>query len=383
MPKKVKPGVNDLKTLYPDIAADWDYEKNGSLTPDMVMPGSSIRVWWKCSNKSCNHSWYIPVGDRVRSKGCPKCIAKKAAPGKDLMSVDPLLCEEWDYELNGDLTPDMVSYGSKEKVYWKCKTCGNSWKAAIYNRAGSHKSGCPECRKEKQTSFPEQTILYYIKQANLGGISRFTSKWFAKEQKNSTPELDIYIPTLAVGIEYDGQRFHNDAERDCKKIELCQRYGVTLFRIRESECPSISKEAFVKSVKARNESDLESAIRWIIDSINSLFSLTLSIDVNIERDRQAIYSQMSLVKKENSLAEVNPSLAEEWDYEMNKDLTPDMFLPKSGKHVWWKCPDCGDSYKAKVCSRSYGHAHSTCSHRKGSQLYWNTKKSSAENPIAM
>ena len=34
------PGVNDLATVNPKLAAEWDDEKNGSLKPSMVMPGS-------------------------------------------------------------------------------------------------------------------------------------------------------------------------------------------------------------------------------------------------------------------------------------------------------------------------------------------------------
>lgn len=32
-------GSNDLATLMPDIAAQWDYDKNGSLRPCDVLPG--------------------------------------------------------------------------------------------------------------------------------------------------------------------------------------------------------------------------------------------------------------------------------------------------------------------------------------------------------
>ena len=33
---KLVVGKNDLETLYPDIAREWDYEKNGDLTPGKV-----------------------------------------------------------------------------------------------------------------------------------------------------------------------------------------------------------------------------------------------------------------------------------------------------------------------------------------------------------
>ena len=41
-------GFNDLQTKYPDIAKQWDYEKNYPLLPTQANPGSSKKVWWIC-----------------------------------------------------------------------------------------------------------------------------------------------------------------------------------------------------------------------------------------------------------------------------------------------------------------------------------------------
>lgn len=42
--RKVLPGFNDLETLYPDVAAQWDREKNGPLSPRDVSTGSKILI---------------------------------------------------------------------------------------------------------------------------------------------------------------------------------------------------------------------------------------------------------------------------------------------------------------------------------------------------
>ena len=39
----------------------------------------------------------------------------------------PELAMEWDYEKNGVLTPENVSYGSNKKVWWICPKCGQSY----------------------------------------------------------------------------------------------------------------------------------------------------------------------------------------------------------------------------------------------------------------
>ena len=38
-------GVNDLQTVNPTLAKDWNYEKNSGLTPTNVMPKSNKKVY--------------------------------------------------------------------------------------------------------------------------------------------------------------------------------------------------------------------------------------------------------------------------------------------------------------------------------------------------
>ena len=71
-----KNGVNDLKTKYPDLAKEWDYEKNYPLVPEDFLPGSGKTVWWKCS--ICGHQWQTEVRQRVKGFGkCPHCAKKQ------------------------------------------------------------------------------------------------------------------------------------------------------------------------------------------------------------------------------------------------------------------------------------------------------------------
>ena len=75
MSKLIK-GVNDLGTLKPELAMEWDTEKNAGRNPEDVMPGSGIRAWWKCSE---GHSWDAIINTRaVRGCGCPYCEGRKA-----------------------------------------------------------------------------------------------------------------------------------------------------------------------------------------------------------------------------------------------------------------------------------------------------------------
>lgn len=54
------------------------------------------------------------------------------------------MAAQWDSELNGELTPQMVTAGSHKRVWWRCAE-GHVWQALIYSRTGRQKSGCPIC----------------------------------------------------------------------------------------------------------------------------------------------------------------------------------------------------------------------------------------------
>lgn len=62
-------GETDLATCRPDLAAEWDYEKNTPLLPTQVTVGSGKAVWWKCPH---GHSWKAFILNRTRrGDGCP------------------------------------------------------------------------------------------------------------------------------------------------------------------------------------------------------------------------------------------------------------------------------------------------------------------------
>jgi very-short-patch-repair endonuclease len=65
--------TNSLAALFPHLKNEWDYSHNNKLTPEMVMPGSSKRVWWICKNNS-SHKWRTPIKKRTYEKSqCPWC----------------------------------------------------------------------------------------------------------------------------------------------------------------------------------------------------------------------------------------------------------------------------------------------------------------------
>lgn len=150
--RKVLAGFNDLETLYPDIAKEWDHEKN-KLKPSEVTAMSGGKVWWICVH---GHSYEKIISNRTgQGQGCPICRALAGEKGSmlipgvnDLATTHPEIAAEWNDERNGDLKPNDVKAGSRKVVWWKCKY-GHEWQTPVSRRTGKRKIGCLECGSKK------------------------------------------------------------------------------------------------------------------------------------------------------------------------------------------------------------------------------------------
>ena len=238
--RKALAGFNDLATVFPSIAKQWDSEKN-TLLPHQVLPGSNKHVWWVCD---MGHNWKATVISRTNGSGCPYCSGKSVLSGfNDLATVSPSIAAQWDSEKNGDFPPSQVTSGSGAKVWWICEN-GHSWKAVVADRK---RFGCPHCcnKVSKQETelaeyvgsmLSDETTMVTSNRSLLGGL-----------------ELDIYIPDLDIAIEYNGLYWHAESQGKDKnyhynKWKMCADQGIQLITIWEDEWRD--KQEVVKSMLA-------------------------------------------------------------------------------------------------------------------------------------
>lgn len=283
--KKVLPGENDLETFClknnkQQLLDEWNYKKN-KMRPSEYVSGSQKKVWWKCDN---DHEWEATIHNRIKEKsGCPYCAGKKVSQGKNDLETYCIkynrqdLLQEWDYSMN-NLCPNNYTKASKKVVNWKCEK-GHSWSASISNRY-LHKSGCPYCKKILQTSFPEQAVFYYVKQYFPDAKNRCKEQGF---------EIDIFIPSINVGIEYDGKRWHkNIYNKDILKGEKCKQSGILLVRIRETGLPEIDNCLSIKR-KGWNNKSLENCIKELF-AVLKIPDAKINIDADENEIKQSLKS---------------------------------------------------------------------------------------------
>jgi transposase-like protein len=140
-----RPRANSLAVQSPALAAEWDEGKNGSLTPNHVTVSSGQKAWWRCP--VCNHSWRAQIASRSGGHGCPECgkassLKNRNRPGDSLAEKYPDVAAEWHPTRNGEKTPEDISGGSHQKVWWRCTHCGDEWEAVVRSRTGRG-AACP------------------------------------------------------------------------------------------------------------------------------------------------------------------------------------------------------------------------------------------------
>lgn len=129
------------------LLQEWHHAKNHPLTPDMFSKGSHKKVWWICS---LGHEWKAAIYSRTNKNGCncPYCAGQKVIPGwNDLQTLYPEIAKEWDFEKNGDITPNQIRPQTNKHYWWICSKCNYSWQANSSHRI--RKRGCPQCGRAR------------------------------------------------------------------------------------------------------------------------------------------------------------------------------------------------------------------------------------------
>ena len=238
--------ANSLLSLRPDLASEWDFEKNGKLTPSEITCGSAKKIWWKCLENK-NHSWQVAVFNRNDGYGCPYCAGQLPSDDYNLLKINPNVCKEWDYNKNinnpSDYTPN-----SGKKVWWKCNICNKSWFATISHRTSKDGRGCPHCNLSKGEiailNFLDKNIINYTQQKIFEGL-------LGVMRKNLS--YDFYLPGYNLLIEYQGEfhdgkaklqtpsEFKKQKEHDKRKREYAKNNNINLLEIWYWDIDNIEK----------------------------------------------------------------------------------------------------------------------------------------------
>lgn len=176
--------------------------------------------------------WQTPA-NHLRGSGCPKCKAKKS---KESQIKDTSWFIDKAKIVHGDKYDySKVNYiGAVNKVSIVCPKHGEFKQQAESHLQGS---GCPLCNSKKEQNKIYNLIVNSFPKLQV--IQEYSPSWLGRQR------IDIAIPTINIGIEYDGRQhfvpverfggeieFQKTTKRDELKNQLCDTNNFKLFRLR-------------------------------------------------------------------------------------------------------------------------------------------------------
>lgn len=162
----------------------------------------------------------------VQGCGCLECAGVKKLTTKEFIEKSQKVHgEKYEYSL--------VNYvNAHSKVNIICPVHG-----VFQQIPSSHwylQQGCPICALSKQTSRGEKEVCAYIKSIYSGEVLENDKTQIGRM------ELDIFLPELRIGIEYNGSHWHKLKEErqpgcHAEKERRCKEANILLINVEERD----------------------------------------------------------------------------------------------------------------------------------------------------
>lgn len=135
----------------------------------------------------------------------------------------------------------MVKDLGHRKVLVKCDKCGRESIRMTYNM---RRSPCKYCNPRSKA---ENTLFFWVKEICPDAIHD------CKKALGNGQELDIYVPSAKVAIEYDGDFWHSHKHLQDKnyhrdKSLLCREKGIRLIHVWEHDWMDLQKRAVIENI---------------------------------------------------------------------------------------------------------------------------------------
>lgn len=344
---KVIEGFNDLRSLFPEIAAEWHPAKNENVVPSQVSLKSSKRVWWLCPRQ---HPYQTPVHYRTGKDqtGCPYCSGRLAIPGEtDLVTLRPMLARFWDFKKNHDTDPRTVASQSGKRFWWVCPEGPDH----IWNQApGLNRLGrCPFCSGRRRSvtnnleaTHPDLAREFVIELNTALDLSKL-SKGSSERVWWRCPDGDDHIfaarvdhrASSSVGCPHCRKTRLSDINRPEPRFlaatypELAENWLPELNSGQRFETVFLSKNLYVwRCTEVRTHYWRASFLRAAEEGCPKCAGRFTHFSA------ATIYEHLPF---ELSIKNHAPDLAGEWVFEMNGENTPVNTAHNDSRKFWWAC----------------------------------------------
>ncbi len=333
-----------LNVARPDLAAQWDHDKNDGYGPEDFSHGSNVKVWWCCSvNKQ--HTWQANISNRTGEQGanCPHCYFESY--GLDLREY-PQVLKFFDKSKNQDIDPFKIPIGTK--IWWHCKKgIKHKW-YSLFNIAVVD-AFCPFCRGRKAA--PDNNITNFKKLAR----EFHPTKNGCLDPKTVVPgSKQLIWWKCPKGDDHVFQMRPRDRSVRGSNCPYCCRLKFSKTFSLLAEFPEIAKQWHKTKNGKLKPNEISSASKqsaWWKCPKGKDHEWETTIASRTYRGNGCPHCINRALSVTNNLATQFPEIAQEFDLKKNAPVTPDQVIASTVDEYWWLCAR-GHSWKRPVYLRT-------------------------------
>ena len=335
----------NLEAVFPEVAAQWDYIRNGSRTPRNTLPHSHAKAYWTCSFNPA-HQWQDRISNRtILLRDCPEC-AKQFHISYSAMVLYYYLrksqikcsCEKQAGRYFIDIAVDYLP-GEDRPI------------ALELDGYYTHNSDAAEAREIRKDSYLTEKgyRVIRIKESAVSSVRRSGDAIIYPHDPNGTysalDDVVAYVIMYLSGIQI--QPDHKHDHWDIRRLYYHEQKLRSL-AVNKPDLASQWSPANKASADAITMGNQEKWL-WICPKCKKEYAATIHNRV-IMNSGCPLCSRKTATA-ESCLAATHPQIAQEWDFEKNGDKTPYNTLSGTDYPAWWRCPN-GHSYQANIYERT-------------------------------
>jgi hypothetical protein len=330
---------NNLARINPNLAREWNFEKNGELRPEQFTVSSEKNVWWRCK-RFPEHEWKTRIANRTTGRGCPYCTSQTSEPEIRLVcELRKLFGEkqvEWRTKVSGhevDILLNQFDLGIEfDGLRWHEKRVSKDKQKNARLRdfgfhiirlretplplIGEHDISVKSSLTKKDLNNLVLTLQKFMKNSQAIACKKYLQKPDFINQKDFLKYLS-FLPNPPL-----------EHALDTRYPEVCMEWDF------EKNHPLTPKNFLPFSHRKV----------WWKCAFGHEYEATIATKTGGKKCAEC-----------NSLRNLMPKLASEWHPTKNGNLSPSQVTKNSGKKVWWQCnADNEHEWQATVDNRSRG-----------------------------
>lgn len=341
--KRASPDTS-LAATHELLCSEWDFERNGDITPEDVLAGSGVKRFWICA--AMGHSFEVSPNARTTSGvGCGYCANLLVDETNSLRATHPDIAAEVNEAHSGGRTADNVVAGSEYTMTFTC-ALGHYWETTPANRTRG--SQCLVCTH--QVVHPS-TCLATV-------APNVAAMWHETLNGDLTP-WDVFPGSshkawwkCPNGCDYDGviaKRVEGVGCRYCSNRAVNEKNCMRVTR------PDLTAEFHPWKNNERTPDNVVAGtshkLWWLC--IPHGHDWEVSGDNRVRQGTGCPYcSGKKVWVGFNDMATTRPDMAAEFSRSHNCALTPQDVVAGTGKRIWWECQTCGHEWPSTGDSRA-------------------------------